>query len=179
MNLKRVSGFILVVIGTFLVLNNPSITGFSIKDSFSIPSFVVKQLLGTILILGGIFLVSAEAIRHSRQGVPAGTFYAARFIGRLDSEEGYHIHPSYLEGPHYKDSKYFITIENGYFVAVPHNEGARKTSPPIDLSTKSAIKALRSDLYEEFKKLKKRSSYRQVPSVDRGGLVRLFGVDEI
>lgn len=196
MNKKRIIGILLILAGIIGMIYTNSITGSAIGSSDSSTKWNLISLLG--FLIGGIFLLTskrleervpagtfddsayvADALRRSKQGVPAGEFYAQRFIGKLHSEQGYHIHPSYLDRAQYKDAKYFITIEDGYFVAVPHNEGARGGKPPVDISSKSAQKALKTDIYEELKKLLKRGSYRPVPSTNRNGVIRLFRVDEL
>jgi len=192
---KRIIGILLIVAGIIGIVYASSITGSVIGSSDSSVKLSFVSLLS--FLIGGVLLLTskrleervpegtfndqdiANLLRQSKQGVPSGEFYAQRFIGHLHPEEGYHIHPSYLDGAQYKDAKYFITVEDGYFVAVPHNEGARGGKPPIDLSSKSAIKALKTDMYEEFKKLLKRGSYRSVPSANRNGVIRLFRVDEL
>jgi hypothetical protein len=192
MEKRRAIGLFFIYIGLFLFLSsassNMNITGMAISENtFKLTSIwfysfsFVFVLVGILLAVSGEYGGLVDALRNSKQGVPKGEFQAARYIAArgLDPEGGYHIHVSYLDGGQYKDSKYFITIKDGQFVAVAHNEGARGAKPPVDLGTKNAKKQLFVDLYEEFKKLKKRHQYREVPSKDREGVIVLGSVDEI
>ncbi len=178
---KKIFLGILLIAASFAIVSFNSIfnlTGYAITEE--LPNLIpLKDLVISLILffLGGFLVLTSGLEYRVPERIPSGTFYAKRFRSQLHPELGYHLHPEYLAGASYKDTKYFITIENGNYIAVPHREGARATKPPVDLSSKSAKKALKSDLYEELKKLKKRSIHR-APST-REGLITLFSVDEI
>jgi hypothetical protein len=201
MRIKKVLGFLSCFLAVTIAFSNLSITGNvivpAIGNGISSILALVFFLVGFGLLFGSVLdghedplyrkkedlesRLKIESLNSEREGVslPSGTFYGGpAYTAKLHSEIGYHAHLLYDN----KDTNYFITISNGYFIAVPHGEGVRKSEKAhLDLKSNSARKRIKVDIRDELRKLKKRDNYRPVPTSEseKEGLIYLFKTDEI